>query len=504
MAIQTLEITSSRDEQALRKEIQRDVQEAQELKVKVAQVIQKICEPGLAATILHDLPAQKAEKMIEKGELNAFAILWENWTEVQNQLKNFAKSSTKKIYELKEPGALGELLHAYLKVLKPEKGTHLLPGTTPQKREDALYELMVILRSLIGTGKELHQLKEKKAAKERMQEITLQREAAEQKDKELTDLIQEMRKKVEMVQTVPEYLWGIDAEHREKILAVMGKPEQIEEYFKTCFTPEIVETKSFEEIGVDDGSWKQYVKNPELLPEIPAGKSAREVLRGVWEADRQARKKYYEAMKVNASMQRAENDVIGTEKLAHRNPLNTDGQRFERDITWGKFMERIMCLLLAEYWQGDQRVKVIPVAANLDIYGKVDILVELTPKQGSKKYLLGIDFTIQGEKEHSKNMSDQVTVQLDPDSARKVLSKELLDEYPGILEGKNMILPRRVEFNETGAHFREVLLEKLYMALQKQPGRKDGKFMSDLYNKTRESSKKQTAKSIEQICRVAA
>src|SRR5690606_26414711 len=216
------------------------------------------------------------------------------------------------------------------------------------------------------------------------------------------------------------------------------------------------------------------------------------------------RKKYYEVMKVRESMQRAEDDILGTEKLAHRNPLNTDGQRYERDITWGKFMEKMMCLLLAEYWQSNKRVKVIPVAANLDIYGKVDILVELTPKEGSKKYLLGIDFTIQGEKEHSKNMSDQVTVQLDPVSARKVLSKELLDEYPGMLEGKGIILPRRVEFNETGASFRETLLEKLYKALQEHPGQKDRKFMSDLYNKTRESSKKQTAKSIEQICRIAA
>jgi hypothetical protein len=508
-------------EEVLKKTIQAELQEAGRAKIKIAQILQKICEPELAATILEGFETSSSEKAIEKREIESLALLWQNWDEFQAMCKHLARTTTKKIYDLKDVSGFGQLFKAYQRIMRPEKGQHVLPGKTADEREDALYELAGILRTVLANGQKLLEEQQKKSTEEQARLLNEMKETAEQKNKEIAQVMNTIRKEVATVQNVPEYLWGVDEEHREHMLGLMGKNDQIEEYFRTCFDPQVIESKNFEEISTESNEWKKLIKNPGLLPEVPSTADAKKILKEVWEKDREKRKKYYEVTKVRKSMEEIERKTMGADKLSHKNRLNTDGERFERDITWGKFMEKVFCLLSAEKWKEDQSVKVIPVDSNLDIYGKIDLLLEVTNEKG-QKFLVAYDYTIQkdprkkkkkdGKKteailydkdQTTKDMRPQILVKLNIDSAKKMLSKEILDLHPEILRGESVIIPREVRFNPIGMNFRETLLRKLYETIKKSPeASHESGTITKIYRETRTTVQDGNGEPVEELTRI--
>ncbi|MDZ4216947.1 MAG: hypothetical protein U1C97_01345 [Candidatus Gracilibacteria bacterium] len=177
-----------------------------------------------------------------------------------------------------------------------------------------------------------------------------------------------------------------------------------------------------------------------------------------------------------------------------------------KQITWGKFAEKIMSYILAEAaYDNKKNIKVIRVGKKIDLRG-VDLFIERKLKDGWK--LFGIDFKmktepkkgeIEEEGEDGKKDQEIATyngeilrtvakeLHFNPQIARKVSNSKLFMERTPELEVVEVEdLPRREFYNDLSLDFRVELLKEIYERITSgnMPDINDQKFFRKAYDDT--------------------
>jgi hypothetical protein len=408
---------------------------------------------------------EKKKRTISEAEVLNFKKIIDEWETVQkmkNELSRQFPTQKKgnRLYNITwgRNDDMGRLIDAYQLIVSPEKGKkdrlltkRAAPGA--EQLEEIVENLQDLqkLNEVLRLIDEIRKLHEKKA----------EAEAGIEKIEGLAETINTTRAEIRKALEI-----AADEESEDYLFSLMGERDQIEEHFATCFVPEFLERDSFDTVYQrmrEKGDPKGFVLNSALLPNVTVGNMSKE-LKKVWDRDVQKLERLKKAEAVKRRMQQLEESILGTEKLEDMATPHTLDETKTREVTWGKFMEKIMSLVMAEHWKGKGEVKVIPVSDYIDLHAGVDLMLDIKDENGEHS-LLGIDFTIQKE-------GGETTDKRTNDTSGLISPKEtdLLENFPELIDPerreKTFSVKRMVLYNPAGMDFQHELARRIYEALE--------------------------------------
>ncbi|MGE3278374.1 MAG: hypothetical protein AB7J40_01035 [Candidatus Altimarinota bacterium] len=441
---------------------------------------------------------ENPKKSLDMAQMKAFERLWKQWDLFKKTLYDVARQSSKPVYnrkaDLQSKPAFGD----YFKLINPKKDKntqHVLHGKTAEERHDDLFDLVQLLRDL-----------EQSVAKWKSEQSKIEAEHQERERQKITSEQAKVRDTISKLLELTPSARQFPNQELERMAALIGEKEDLEQYFKTCFKLEALEKMTFDElIGlIKDGKAEEVIRDRSRLPSLEASNDPMASLKQVWELDQMTWQRFQEARIVRERMSGLEESIVGKEKLEYDRNLDTKGAEVMKDISKGKMMEKIMELIVGETFQGSKKFRVVPVGKTMDYYGGIDMMVEVLSSQGDIR-LLGIDFKSKPKDAADKNPDEErdttKLLRIHPNSF-SVLSEQARKDNAEIY-GKGFSTQRIVVYNNTHEDFEKDLMTRIYKTLLTTPVDKlPPKVISRLYREAAEQQKASQRKplSIERLC----